>query len=136
MAKVKAAKGMNVEVLGDKELQRRFKALEGVGQADILEAVLHAVAEPIRDAASSRAPRRTGKLAENIIVETLEKRKDECVVGIGPSKDVWYGIFPELGTSHSAAKPYLRPSFDERKGQAKQEIGERLWDEIERAAKK
>lgn len=81
--------GVNVEVLGDKELQRRFKALEGVGQADILEAVLHAVAEPIRDAASSRAPRRTGNLAEHIVVETLEKRKDECVVGIGPAKDAY-----------------------------------------------
>lgn len=135
MARSKSAKGMAVEVTGDDDLRRKFRALEGVGKADVLEKIILAVAEPIRDASAQRAPRLTGNLADNIITVTLTKRQDECVVGIGPSDDAWYGIFPEIGTSTSPAQPYLRPSFDEGKEPAKQQIADQLRGEVERVAK-
>lgn len=128
--------GMAVELVGADELGKQFQALANVGKADLLEAIVKAVAEPVRKLAEDRAPRNTGELAGNIIAETLVKRQDVCVVGIGPSKDAWHGIFQELGTSHHGAQPFLRPSFDERKEESKTGIADGLKEAIEEAVDK
>lgn len=132
-------KGMNIEVIGDVELARKFQELGNMAdKTDLIEAILLAVAEPIRAEASRNAPRRVGgkgTLSKEIIKKTIEKRRARVVVGVGPSKKAWYGVFPERGTSHSPAKPYLRPSFDNGKETAKGEITSKLWDEIEGVAR-
>lgn len=103
---------------GSRELARALGRLEARAAGKTLTEAALAGAEPIREDASAKAPRRTGNLASNIVAEVVERSRGRVVVGIGPNKDAWYGIFPELGTSRSPAHPYLRPAFDGRKGDA------------------
>lgn len=84
---------------------------------DTINKALLEAAEPIREGASVKAPRRTGKLAQNIISSVDPKQKK--TVNVGPSKDVFYGLFVEKGTSISRPKPFLRPAFDSGKRQSK-----------------
>lgn len=134
MAKRSHTKGMSMELVGAGGLGKKFKALQNVGKADLLEAIVQAVAEPVRKLAEDRAPRRTGRLAGSIIAKTLVKRKNVCVVGIGPTKDAFHGLFQELGTSRHAAQPFLRPSFDERKESSKTGITDGLREAVEGVA--
>ena len=103
------------QIVGAKELVKNINALKDAWSAARLEEASHEGAELVRSDASSKAPRRTGDLANSIVKQTLtgEKKADSVQVGIGPTKNVWYGIFPEIGTRFKAATPYLRPALDE-----------------------
>ncbi len=103
---------------GAKELIKNVNDLKEAWSADRLEEASHEGAEVLRSDASSRAPRsdspgRQGHLADNILKQTLtgEKKKDSVQVGVGPSKNHWYGIFAEIGTP-TINSPYLRPALD------------------------
>src|SRR5690606_13750740 len=95
------------------------------------EALL-AGAEPIREDAVRRAPRRTGFLAGHIITEPVKGRTDQVV--IGPTKDAFYGLFQELGTSHHRAQPFLRPALEAKKDEAQRRAAAVLRAGIEREA--
>jgi len=72
-----------------------------------------------------------GFLKKNIIRITIQK-SGNTTVAIGPHADVWYAHFPEFGTVHSQASPYIRPGFKATKVKAKQMIERGLWGGIER----
>lgn len=145
------AKSKFVGVIGGKELQKALSGrLEALEKG--LEAIAHAGADPIRAEAIRRAPKRTRNLAEHIEQETLEKKADIVIVGVGPDdKEAFYGRFVELGTTeHEVApgqaqalqiedefaagatptgatpRPYLRPALDEKHKQAAQEMAREL----------
>lgn len=108
----------------------------------------------IQEAANPKAPE------PHIIVEEMEKSGRQVTVGIGPDDAHWYYRYLETGASaHEirgnpllrfegreglvitgavnhpgmAAKPFLRPAFDEKKNAAKDEVGAELKKVIERA---
>jgi len=107
---------MKVKIEGINELEKLLKKIESSLREETMEKALLAAAEPIRAAASEKAPHRTGKLKENIISEINEKEK--MTVDVGPNRDGFYGQFIEFGTSKMSAKPFLRPAFDGKKGTA------------------
>jgi len=89
---------------------------------------LFAAGQMLIDAASSRVPVASGDLKNSGYVATEEKStyrhskkhrketkapKGGAVAGFA----VFYAKFVEYGTSKQSAKPYLRPAFDELKGQ-------------------
>lgn len=53
-------------------------------------------------------------------------------VYIGPTTKAFYGMFQEFGTSHNAAKPFLRPAFDENVQRVLDAIRDTLAAEIEK----
>ncbi len=65
----------------------------------------------LEQAMQQRAPVRTGRLRDSIMVEITEQSASCVEVEVGPT--VAYADDVEFGTSRSPAKPYLRPAIDE-----------------------
>lgn len=127
---------IEITVHGLKELQDALDKLPIEIQERTLRFALRKGANVIAEGAARRAPRDTGKLAEDIVVRTRKDRAKGLVAEIGPSKKVFYGMFQELGTSFHAAQPFLRPALDEEGEKAVKELGSELGKAIERAVKR
>lgn len=95
-----------------------------------VEKALDEAGKLVQEDASQRAPRKTGFLASEIVREVDVDKLD---VRIGPSKAAWYGKFPELGTKHQAAQPFLRPALDARRKDAREAFITELEKAIEAA---
>ena len=90
----------------------------------------------VKDEAAKRAPKRTGKLAKNIVV--LSQRTNDGGMASGvhvrgrnprtgnsdnkmktkDSRNAFYWRFVELGTSKMSAIPFIRPAYDARQEEA------------------
>lgn len=130
-----------VEVTGLKELNARLLALPAEIGNKPLKMALRKVGKVVQTAAKARVRRRTGALADNIIVAQVRKlppgevavqvtirakakkykdnarnRKSGRVgteyANVGP---LFYARFLEFGTSKMPAYPFLRPAFEENK---------------------
>lgn len=112
-------------------LKAAFGKLRGAITAQDLEAAVKSGATVIQNAAKAKAPVRSGTLRRSITHETRERSATRVRVVVGPS--VPYGRAVELGKGNRRAKPYLRPAFDEKKDEARQEIRDALQDLIEGA---
>jgi len=134
---------VTVSIKGDKELIQALKKM-GIDVERVLEMAAQAGAEIIAQDAGRRAPRPL------IATEVSARGKGSVTVDIGPLDKVWYWKFLETGAqAHSitgsplvfegseglvvtrgvghsgmAARPFLRPAFDSRKGAAKDQVGE------------
>lgn len=107
---------MGVEIKGMAELERTLTRDIPRAVSASLEDAAVAGTGPILDEAAARAPRSSNRepptLAESMVHEVKETGPTFAVVEGGPSEDVWYAHFPEFGTRHQSAQPYLRPAFD------------------------
>jgi len=141
---------VKVTIEGGEELLRRLQQI-GVDVRGALEEAALEGAEEIRQPANQNAP------GPYIVAEVAEKSDQGVTVAIGPDPEHWYYRFFETGAqahtitgaplafegeegtvvtgrvSHPgmAARPFLRPAFDERKDAAKESVGERLRKIIE-----
>lgn len=106
---------MGAYMEGMEEVLRTFRQLEGAAQADTLADGAEFAAEPMRRAASNRAPRRSGELSRGIMKEIAEKRMGRASVDVGPHADEFYGRFIEKGWLNVPPRPFLRPAFDKEK---------------------
>lgn len=114
-----------------------------------LEEILHAAAGVIQEAAAANVRATAQGVADEMARETMEKRPDSVVVGVGPTKAHWYSHIIEFGAKghlvttrtqkalqfingafrrgaqHPGlpAKPFLRPALDTRKGEAQAVAG-------------
>jgi len=83
-----------------------------------------------------------GNLRRNIARKRLKGRKyaeltgGEAYVGVSWQGDAYYGRFLEFGTANVAARPFLRPAFDARSGEALGIFMDRLRENIERARRR
>ncbi|ESU71107.1 hypothetical protein T260_15115 [Geobacillus thermopakistaniensis] len=117
---------MGFQINGMQELLRQLERM-GAEADRVKEEALLAGAEIIQQAASERAPRDTGKLAENIVISDV---KEDGTVDIGPDRDRFYGLFLEFGTSKMAARPFLQPAFEESKEQVQQKMADVIRREL------
>lgn len=115
-----------VTVTGGKALQRRLRKLEKNVQGQVLLAAAITGADVIREEASSRAPRETGRLAEGIDINVSLTKQRRAVVDVGYSREAFHGTFQELGTSHHSAHPHLVPAIDTAKDRAVKRAGDVL----------
>lgn len=127
---------MSEEIPGYDQMSANFKALTYGLQRKVLMAATRDGAAVIVEAAEERAPRLTGNLAENMTSRIYESSPAEVTARIGPDKSTPYGRFPEFGTIHAKAEPYLRPALDEKHEEAMRVIGESLMDGIEKELRK
>ena len=103
-------------------MQELLKKLETLGNEaeQVKQEALMAGAKVVQEAASKKAPRDTGKLAENIVISDV---KEDGIVDVGPDRDRFYGLFVEFGRKAGAKKgrkypkadphPFLQPAFEE-----------------------
>ena len=52
---------------------------------------------------------------------------------LGPTKEIFYGRFQELGTAHNPPHPFLRPAFDSEARPTIDRLAPIIWDEIEKS---
>ena len=83
-----------------------------------VDAAVHASVERMALGAAERAPQESGDLAES-----YEARKLPTGSGIYAA---WYWLFPEFGTSHSAAQPHLIPAVEQERGPMEAEVAAAL----------
>ncbi len=115
---------------GFRELERNLERTERAISGGALISATKKGAQVIADAAKTRAPRRTGKLAESIGHEVTETSGSAVQEKIGAG--VFYGGLVELGTRHNPARPFLRPALDERGNAAVDATAKDLWARIRR----
>lgn len=106
-----------IHLRGAEELARAFHA-HGLDVQRGLVVITLAAAGVIREAAAAKAPQRYGKLSDEMMVGEPKVNGWKVTVGVGPSKNAFYGRFQEFGTTHHAAQPFLRPAVDENGDQA------------------
>src|SRR5690348_6596519 len=105
-----------LEFLGDDALRSALAALPQRLTRPTVLRMLTDAAEPIRQRMGDLAPRgaQAPHLAEHIAVAPVTKiggdrvNEGEIAVAIGPSKDVFWGLFQEFGWKfHPAAHPFV-----------------------------
>jgi HK97 gp10 family phage protein len=114
--------GVTFELRGEKQLRRKVQRFaEATSTRGLSQETLTRAAEPMRERMSQMAPRgRTGTLADSITVATQSTttrihdggESHRAQVGVGPSREGFYGLFIEVGTRHHAADPFMRPAAD------------------------
>lgn len=145
-----ATQGFTPESL--RQLERKLNRLPEAIAKKALRSAVTKGATVIRKEAQSRAPKRTGKLAENIIqrtkIKSLGVKGAEIVIRIGlrlrpKQKSVFYGLFQEFGylaklrdgtVKQVPAQPFMRPAFESKKEAALHTIIDRLKRRIEKLA--
>lgn len=102
------------------DISNDLAALSKAENNRVLRQATRAAAVVIRDEARARAPRRTGKLARNIVAVSGRAQNGDVVSGVNirtkgkasNPNNAFYWRFVELGTSRMAAHPFVRPAFD------------------------
>lgn len=124
---------------GVEDLEAAIRELSEDVQGEALRAAVDAGAEIVRDVAGQLAPKSAdgshghepGWLADHIGKERQwTKTQDTATTHVGPTKEAWYGRFPELGTIYEPAQPFLRPAFDETKNDVIDEVAKQLRNRI------
>jgi HK97 gp10 family phage protein len=132
---------------GGPELAAKLAQLEKRVRDDLLTQVTQAGADVIADEWRAQAEARLepgpgiGHYPDAIKVNTRPGKKGAtAIIGLGDvptepgeAQPREYAAALEFGTSHSAAKPTLRPSFDASKNRALDAMGKKAWELIEKA---
>ena len=143
-------KGFRVE--GGPELAEALRALGKSAGKNVLRRVGRKRLEPMRDAAKANARRRSGNMADNVIVGTRlapsqkgagvargaggsfrREAKNNVTVYMGPGQHP-QAITEEFGTFNQSPHPFMRPAFDAEADGVIVGIGDDLWAEIKKTA--
>jgi len=127
---------MTIQLQGFKSLSRALKQLPDKVAGKVIRSATLSGAGIIRKEARSRVSVDDGTLKKSISSKLKDKSDTHVAYSVGPTNKAFYGTFIEFGTEHIRAKPFLRPAFDEKKGEAARKIEERLAKGIEKAAEK
>ena len=128
---------ISVRIEGADALAAAFEDLERRVARETMRKALEEAAEVVRAEASRLAPRRTGRLAENIVTAWEGGRAQAALIGPragkrSDPKSAFYGLFQELGTSRHPAQPFLRPAFEAKREEAVERAADVLRDEVEK----
>lgn len=126
---------VTVTIKGVAQMEQMLKNLGPRVAARIGDRALRAAAKPIIKDAKRRVPKRTGELRRSIC-GVVQKRADQngqrvVLIGFRPPTSRRAHLV-EFGTSHSAAKPFMRPALDSQHAEALKVLQETLADGIAR----
>ena len=120
-----------MQVTGFDELERKLVALGDELRAAALVKAAMAGAELVADVAGQLAPvGRSGELSGGIKADVTLAESKRAEVSVGPTRDVFYGRFQELGTVYHGAQPFLRPAFDATKESVIDEVRDSLRNRV------
>lgn len=141
--------GKTVKFEGGRELERALAEIAKKATAKaVVRRALIAAAKPMAEMAQSGAPVAEGDLQASVSVGTkLSKRQAklhrkmfkndkaavEVFVGAGPLSSAHN---QEFGNEHHAAQPFMRPAFDAEAKPTIDRVGEQMWVEIDKQAKR
>lgn len=124
---------VSYKVTGLQELEKKLLGLGPAVSTKIGEDALIAAARPITSTMRRLCPVRTGALRRSITTSKITVRGTSLLARtIGFKKPGrFYSHLVEFGTSHSAARPFVRPALDSNADRSILEMGRRLWTGIE-----
>lgn len=121
-----------VRITGAREIARAIDRIQKVVDKEFQDAAL-AGAKVIRDEARSigedvaMSDSPAGHMVKGIKTFKPEKvGKSAFRIVIGVKDKLWYGVFPELGTSKMSARPFMRPALDNKAREAQEVFAERM----------
>jgi len=125
-------------VEGLKELNKALKAFPERVERRILRSAVNAGALVVVKTAKQNVPVDKGDLKKGVIKRSTKgaKTQGSVKVSVGPSTEVFYGMFLEFGTSKIPATPWLRPAVDDNANAVITAIRKRLEKRIEKEALK
>lgn len=122
------AKMISIEVLGDKALQRKLRALPIAMEKKIVRKALREAGRPILASAKALVPVRTGALKKSLRLRALKRSRGSFGVqvrtgtreelGIPADAPYYYPMAVEVGTGHAPAHPYMRPALKSNEGKS------------------
>lgn len=134
------------KIEGFKELDQQLGRLSKTAGKAALRKAGKSALEPMARIARRDAPKDTERLAENIDVSTRTTVKDLpegkyfMNVYMGPTKNYGAAAYQEFGTVDHAPQAYMRPAWDQDRGNLIERVRIELWDSIsaaiDRAAKR
>ncbi|MHB8100371.1 MAG: HK97-gp10 family putative phage morphogenesis protein [Sulfuricurvum sp.] len=110
---------MSAEIKGIEELIKQLQDLPEKIEKRVVRAAVRQGANIIKDKAKDNVPVNEGDLKKSIKVKGVRGKPGTIAFVIRPTsskkkgKSVFYGRFQEFGTSKMAAKPFMRPAYDE-----------------------
>lgn len=146
---------MSIDFSGFLDISKDLELLSKAESKTVLRQATYAGATVLRDEVRAKAPRRTGKLARNIMASSQRSRKDgEVSAGVyvrgsnkagtnsdnsmkaKDPKNSYYWRFLEEGTSKMPPVPFIRPAFDSKADEAANAAIERLNQAIDEVLNK
>ncbi|AFH92782.1 HK97 gp10 family phage protein [Providencia stuartii] len=128
---------VRIDFGGLHDVSRELELLSQAESNRVLRQAAYAAASVLRDEARAKAPKRTGKLAKNIVAGNQRGRqRGEVSAGVyvrgtnkaGTNSDskmkaddphnAYYWRFLEEGTSKMPPHPFIRPAFDSKADEA------------------
>lgn len=140
------ADSVSVRIDGLKELADKLRDLGPKIGRSALRAGVRTGAALVRDEAKLRAPVDTGVMRRAVFVKQVRQQSSATQqtfhVFVRSGKrfekkniNAYYWRHVEFGTVKMAAKPFLRPAFEARKGQAVDAIADRIRERIQDAGR-
>lgn len=120
----------DLDFSGLNDIAKDLALLSKAENRKVLRDATRAGAEVFKDEVIARAPERTGRLKNNVVVVSQRTRDGGMASGVhirgvnprtGNSdnsmktnnpRNAFYWLFVELGTSNMPAHPFIRPAFD------------------------
>ena len=127
--------GITFDLRGDKKLMRALKRLPEQVRRSVTRKALRAGGLVIREAAKARVPVDEGELRDGLHV-VMRTEGGQPVAKVATAKKTFWGHFIEFGTVKMAARPFLRPAADEKRGEVVRVVREKLWRGIQAESRK
>lgn len=137
---------MRSEVVGVSDLRRKIEKLGGDSLAAVEEGLT--IGATVVATSAQRNIRAKGLVLTHRMVDSIRAWPAEYSVGgqgggktqvsipIGPSKEIFWAKFSELGTPNESARPWLRPAFDENLDAVRLAVATSLKKHYDRLARK
>ncbi|MBF6637901.1 HK97 gp10 family phage protein [Rouxiella badensis] len=111
------------------DISKDLEILSKAESRNVLRQATRAGAMVFRDEVAARAPRLTGKLARNVVVQSHRNRNGTAAAGVhirgtnprtgnsdnkmkaANKNNAFYWRFVEMGTSKTPAHPFVRPAY-------------------------
>ncbi|WP_447871161.1 HK97-gp10 family putative phage morphogenesis protein [Serratia fonticola] len=144
----------NLDFSGLLDISKDLELLSKAENRNVLRQATRAGANVLRDEVKARAPKKTGKLARNVVAVNMRAKDGGAVAGVhirgrnprtGNSdnsmkasnpKNAFYWRFIELGTSKMAAVPFIRPSYDAKESEAAEAVFAKANEAIDQVLSK
>jgi len=139
MGKAAGGKALrNAAAAAGRVIVKKAKQNAPVGQWEYPDAKANRIIRPYPARTYKGNPRSPGYAKRNVAYKTsISRDKTKAFVNIGVRAEAFYALqFVELGTSKLPKRPWLEPAMRESREQAVQVLGDKLRQNIEKAARK
>jgi len=141
------AAGVDISLIGNKQMQRKLRRLGKLIQKKIVKKALREGARPVLKSAQANAPVDTGLLKRSLKLRVLKTKRGGDVFGVGvmtgsrdqldiaPDDPYYSPTAVEFGHGEVPAQPFMRPAMDMNRQRSADIIADVIKAEIKKAVR-